>query len=659
MSEAALLRPGIATGSYPEREDDRVSWLDRSARAVWGAVYQRCGRNNLDRGFLRRVAEASEGLGLLKAHEISDVVTALRRDLHRHGLRPDLVARAFAVIREVSGRKLGMRHFDVQLLGGWAMLRGKVAEMETGEGKTLAATLPAATAALAGIPVHIITVNDFLAARDAAWMKPIYDALGLSVGTILEGMSPPERRHAYGCSITYCTNKQVVFDYLKDRLLLQQEHRALHLKIEALHRADPRASRLMMRGLCFAIVDEVDSVLVDEARTPLIISGGRGAGDQERVYRQALDAARRMRAGRDYLVRERDRHIDLTDLGRAHAARLTDRYGGLWNAPGHREDMIRQALAALYLYLRDKHYIVDEERIRIVDEYTGRVMADRTWERGLHQMIEAKEGLEISGRQETLARISYQRFFRRYLRLAGMTGTAREVAGELSAVYRLDTVRIPTNRPQARKIHGDLIYPTSEAKWQAIAERVTAFHASGRPVLVGTRSVADSEHISGLLKEAGIQHSVLNARQNRTEAEIVAQAGQPSRVTVATNMAGRGTDIRLAPGVAEAGGLFVIASERHEARRIDRQLFGRSGRQGDPGECQAMVSLDDELVRSVFGGLLDRLRSANGRLPERLGWLLFGWAQRTTERRHSAIRKRLLLSDESLQDLLAFSGRGE
>ena len=503
-----------------------------------------------------------------------------------------------------------MRHFDVQLLGGWAMMRGKVAEMETGEGKTLTATLPAATAALAGIPVHIITVNDFLVARDAAWMKPLYDVLGLSVGTILEGMSPTDRRHAYGCSITYCTNKQVVFDYLKDRLLLQQENRALHLKIEALHRADPRVSRLMMRGLCFAVVDEADSVLVDEARTPLIISGGRGAGDEERVYRQALDAARRMLAGRDYLVSERERHVDLTDLGRAHAARLTNRYGGVWNVPGHRENIVRQALAALHLYLRDKHYIVDEGQVRIVDEYTGRVMADRSWERGLHQMVEAKEGLEISGRQETLARISYQRFFRRYLRLAGMTGTAREVAGELWAVYGLNTVRIPTNRPQARKIHGDLLYPTSQAKWQAIAAQVAELHKSGRPVLVGTRSVADSEHLSGLLDEAGIQHSVLNARQNRTEAEIVAQAGQPGRVTVATNMAGRGTDIRLAPGVGEAGGLFVIASERHEAGRIDRQLFGRSGRQGDPGEGQAMVSLDDELVRSVFGSLLDRLRSA-------------------------------------------------
>jgi preprotein translocase subunit SecA len=659
MSEAALLRPGIATGSYPEREDVRESWLDRTTSAALGALYQRFGPNQLDRGFLRQVATASEGFEVLTTHKLSEMATALRRDLHRNGLRPDLVASAFAVIRELSGRTLGMRHFDVQLLGGWAMMRGKVAEMETGEGKTLTATLPAATAALAGIPVHIVTVNDFLVARDAAWMKPLYDALGLSVGTILEGMSPTERRHGYGCSITYCTNKQVVFDYLKDRLLLQQENRALHLKIEALYRADSRVSQLMMRGLCFAIVDEADSVLVDEARTPLIISGGQGAGDEERVYRQALSAASRMLAGRDYLISERERHVDLTDLGRAHAARLTHRYGGVWNVPGHRENIMRQALAALHLYLRDKHYIVDEGRVRIVDEYTGRVMADRSWERGLHQMVEAKEGLEISGRQETLARISYQRFFRRYLRLAGMTGTAREVAGELWAVYGLDTVRIPTNRPQARRIHSDLLYPTSEAKWQAIAERVAELHAAGRPVLVGTRSVADSEHISSLLDEKGIQHSVLNARQNRTEAEIVAQAGERGRVTVATNMAGRGTDIGLAPGVGEAGGLFVIASERHEAGRIDRQLFGRSGRQGDPGECQAMVSLDDELVRSVFGRLLDRRQAASGRLPDWLGRMLFSWAQRTTERRHSAIRKRLLHSDESLQDLLAFSGRGE
>ena len=659
MSEAARSRPGIALGHYPEREDERLSWLDRTASAAFGTLRQHLGRNNLDRDFVDRVATAARGLDRLDERAISGIVAELRRELHKHGLRPNLVARSFALIRELAGRCLGMRHFDVQLLGGWAMMRGKIAEMETGEGKTLAATLPAATAALAGIPVHIITVNDFLVSRDAAWMKPVYDALGLSVGTVLEGMALAERKRAYGCAITYCTNKQIVFDYLKDRLLLQQENRALHLRIEGLHRSEPRVHKLMMRGLCFAIVDEADSVLVDEARTPLIISGGQATGDQERVYQQALDTARRMRQGRDYVIRERDRHVDLTELGKAHAVRLTERHGGVWRSLGHREDLVGQALSALHLYTLDRHYIVDEGRIHIVDEYTGRIMPDRSWERGLHQMVEAKEGLEISGRQETLARISYQRFFRRYLRLAGMTGTASEVAGELWSVYRLDVVRIPTNRRSARRQHADIIHSTRAQKWQAIAARVCALHRAGRPVLVGTRSVADSEHLSRLLDEVGIPHSVLNARQNQAEAEIVGQAGQPRRVTVATNMAGRGTDIKLANGVADAGGLWVIASERHDARRIDRQLFGRCGRQGDPGEYQAIISLDDDLVRTIFGRLLDHIRPADGKVPLWLGCALFGWAQRTTQRRHSEIRRRLLHSDDNLQDLLAFSGRGE
>ena len=615
MSEAARSRPGIALGRYPERADERQAWLDRVAGAAFGMLRRNFGRNNLDRDFVDLVAAAAHGLDRLDERAISAIVAELRHELHRHGLRPDLVARSFALIRELAGRRLGIRHFDVQLAGGWAMVRGKIAEMETGEGKTLTATLPAATAALAGIPVHIITVNDFLVSRDAAWMKPVYDALGLSVGTVLEGMALAERRRAYGCAITYCTNKQIVFDYLKDRLLLQQENRALHLRIEGLHRNEPRVHKLMMRGLCFAIVDEADSVLVDEARTPLIISGGQAAGDQERIYLQALDAARRMRQGRDYVIRERDRHLDLTELGKAHAVRLTERQGG--------------------------------------------VMPDRSWERGLHQMVEAKEGLEISGRQETLARISYQRFFRRYLRLAGMTGTAREVAGELWSVYRLDVVRVPTNRRSARRQHADSIHSTSAEKWRTIAARVRELNGAGRPVLVGTRSVADSEHLSRLLDEGGIPHSVLNARQNQAEAEIIAQAGQPHRVTVATNMAGRGTDIKLAEGMAEAGGLWVIASERHDARRIDRQLFGRCGRQGDPGECQAIVSLDDDLIRGVFGKLLNRIRPAGGKVPHWLGRALFGWAQRTMQRRHSEIRRRLLHSDDNLQDLLAFSGRGE
>ena len=663
MSEAALLRPGIVTGDYPEREDERVSLLDRLADGAIGFVRQRIPAHRTANAFVAAVKRAGADLERASEADLALAIRALRVDLQSAGLRADLVARSFALIREIAGRRLGMRHFEVQLAGGQAMLGGKIVEMETGEGKTLTATLPAATAALAGIPVHVVTVNDFLVTRDAAWMKPVYEALGISVGTVVEGAPPEERRRAYRCDVTYCTNKQIVFDYLRDRLLLAQENRPLHRKLEGLYRAQPRAGQLLMRGLCFAIVDEADSVLIDEARTPLIISRAGDTSEEERTYRQALDAARRLRAPRDYQLRDRDRHVDLTDLGRAHVARLTSRYGGVWASPTHRQDLVKQALAALHFYILDKHYIIDDGRVRIVDEYTGRVMADRSWERGLHQMIEAKEGLALTGRQETLARISYQRFFRRYLRLAGMTGTAREVAGELWAVYRLGVVRIPTNRPTRRKAVQDLFLRSADAKWQAIVERITALHRQGLPVLVGTRSVAASEHLSRMLDAAGIDHRVLNARQNKAEADIVAQAGEAGRVTVATNMAGRGTDIKLGLGAAERGGLYVIATERHDARRIDRQLFGRCGRQGDPGCHQAIVSVEDELFQDAYGARLNWLvkRLARGRadLPLALARGLFWLAQVTTEMRHSAIRRQLLRSDESLEDMLAFSGRAE
>jgi len=551
----------------------------------------------------------------------------------------------------------------VQLYGGRVMLNGMVAEMETGEGKTLTATLPAATAALAGVPVHIVTVNDFLVSRDAQWMGPVYEALGLSVGTIVEDMTPEQRRRAYACDITYCTNKQLVFDYLKDRLLLGQESRRLHLQLEGLYKERPRTSRLMMRGLCFAIVDEADSVLIDEARTPLIISNKGDAAQEEATYRNAIKIAKTLNAPRDFTIRSRDRHVELTDFGRAQVTHQSRRYGGVWSGAKRREDLVKQALAALHLYVADKHYLVKDGKVQIIDEYTGRVMADRSWERGLHQMIETKEQCAISGRQETLARISYQRFFRRYLRVAGMTGTAREVARELWSVYRLNVVTIPTNRPVRRTVTPDQLFFSSEEKWQRIVEVIRGLHTARRPVLVGTRSVAASEHLSKLLSAEGLQHQVLNARQDQEEAQIITQAGQPGRITVATNMAGRGTDIRLAPGVAEAGGLHVLATERHESRRIDRQLFGRGGRQGDPGSFQSILSLEDELITDCFGDYparilgrwLDRARP----LP---GWLcvpIVKGAQATAERHHRRTRRDLLKLDDNLGDMLAFSGRAE
>jgi preprotein translocase subunit SecA len=664
MSSTSVLRPGIALGPYPQREDLRDSWLDRTAASLAGWVRQWAfGRSPGGSAFLSMVEREGAELTGLTDKQIKERVPELRRRLYSEGLDEALVARSFAFVREICSRRLGMRPFDVQLLGGRVMLGGKIAEMETGEGKTLTATLPACAAALAGIPVHIVTVNDFLVMRDAAWMEPVYKFLGLTVGTITEGLRPEERRAAYACDITYGTNKQIVFDYLKDRLMLGRDERAMQLQIEGLHAAHARTDRLLLRGLCFVIVDEVDSVLVDEARTPLIISNVADSSQEEQVYAEAVAIARQLTSGSDFIIRPREHEVELSDRGKRRATELAQPYGGVWVGPRRREELLRRALSALYLFHKDKQYLVRGGKVQIVDEYTGRVMADRSWERGLHQMIEAKEGCAITGQQETLARISYQRFFRRYLRVAGMTGTAREVASELWSVYKLPVVTIPTNRKVLRKRLPDAIYVSADEKWAAIVASLHALHAQGRPVLVGTASVAASEHLSELLKEAGLHHQVLNARQDQEEAEVVARAGERGRITVATNMAGRGTDIRLGPGVAELGGLHVLATERHDARRIDRQLFGRSGRQGDPGSYQSIVSLEDEIVTHAFkhhAAKVCRVFCGRGKaLPGWLGGWLLGWAQRRAEKRHARVRSELLKVDEQLRDLLAFAGRVE
>lgn len=661
MSSAALLRPGSAIGAYPQREDVRDSWLDRLADSANGFLRQYLqGRNPRYQGFVDAVNSHAQGLDELDDDALKALVSEFRKRLYSEGLKDELVAESFAMIREMTSRRLGMSHHDVQLYGGWVMLQGMVAEMETGEGKTLTATLPACTAALAGIPVHIVTVNDFLVARDAKWMGPVYQALGLTVGTITEDMDLEQRRAAYACDITYCTNKQLVFDYLKDRLLLEQENRRLHLQLEGLYKAQPRTSRLLMRGLCFAIVDEADSVLIDEARTPLIISSKGKVEQEERTYRQAIKLARQLTHPRDFVLNSRDKRVEFTDLGKALIRHHTRGMGGIWSGIKRRDELIKQALSALHLYQIDKHYLVKEGKVQIIDEYTGRVMADRSWERGLHQMIETKEGCAISGRQETLARISYQKFFRRYLRLAGMTGTAHEVTRELWSVYHLNVVRIPTNKPVQRQHLDDLVYASADLKWKKIIHSISELHRQQRPVLIGTKSVATSEYLSKLLIEAGLQHQVLNARQDQEEAQIIAQAGQTGRITVATNMAGRGTDIKLSPGMAELGGLHVLATERHEARRIDRQLFGRGGRQGEPGSYQTIVSLDDEFMTDFYGKGLDRIFSGRDKpLPGWLARLLVAITQISAEHYHSRLRRDLLKQDDSLADMLAFSGRGE
>jgi preprotein translocase subunit SecA len=653
----------ISGVGYPERLLPHVGKLEEWAGRAIGPVARRFRAAMFRRdGWIRCVAADGERYGGMRDAELKEAVQSLRPQLVRHGFRDDLAAKAFALIREVAQRTIGQRHFDVQLLGGWVLLTGRVAEMDTGEGKTLTATLPACTAALAGMPVHVVTVNDYLAGRDADAMRPVYAALGLTVGVVKQGMDPEARRAAYGCDVTYCTNKELVFDYLKDRLVVGQMPSQTHLHLDRLHGPDT-SRRLLLRGLHYAIVDEADSVLVDEARTPLIIAQRSHEAMEQTVYEQALELASRLTEGNEFVVDHAERDVRLTARGEIRLEELTQSLGGMWKGGRRREAFVRQALTAQHLFHREQHYLVQEESVQIIDEYTGRVMPDRSWERGLHQMIEVKEGCPLGQRQETLARISYQRFFRRYLRLAGMTGTAREVAGELWSVYRLGVVRIPTNRPTQRTRIADQIHATADAKWQAIVRAVAEARQSGRSVLVGTRTVAASDHLSGLLAQHDIPHRVLNARQDGEEAAIIAEAGEPGRMTVATNMAGRGTDVRLGHGVAKAGGLHVIATERHEARRIDRQLFGRCGRQGDPGTYQAILSLEDELITAQTGPLLrwlSRWVGSFGRsAPVWTRRVLFWWTQHRAERTHARMRMAVLKMDEHLNTALAFAGRPE
>lgn len=598
----------------------------------------------------------------LSQPRLAQEVQELRLEIRKNGLTPQSVARSFALIREQAGRCLDTRHYDEQLVGGLILFKGMAAEMETGEGKTLTATLPACTAALAGIPVHIITVNEYLARRDAAWMRPVYEAMGLTVGAIKKGMSLEQRRDIYRSDVVYCTNKELVFDYLKDHLMFKKRPGRIASPLHRLY--GPRTlERLCISGLFFAIIDEVDSVLIDEARTPLVISRPGNNRYQEEVFRRALDFAGRMTPGSDFLHEVRDKQITLTEAGKKLSAEIGDRAGGLWTIPARRDFFVKQALAALHLYKRDKDYLVTEGRVVIVDPHTGRVMADRSWEKGLHQMLEYKEGCALTVERETLARISYQRFFRRYHHLAGMTGTAGEVAHELWTVYGLHVVAVPTHRPLRRRKEKELFFVTEKEKLHRIVRDAAAIHATGRPILIGTPTVAASESLSALLRANSLPHTVLNARQDQQEAEIIAKAGQSGQITIATNMAGRGTDIALGPGVAESGGLHVIATERHSAGRIDRQLFGRCGRQGDPGSCAGYVSLGDTLLAPHAEGILGKLMRFLARWDTPAGgWLIeriVTRIQRSLEKRHFYQRCRLLSHDDSVDQALAFTGERE
>ena len=669
MSRAAVLRADVELAParvYPERAEHEPQWHDRVADWL---------TSRIARPVLRRIADPSRRLARIILHAAAcerEFAAAadealrlaaldLRRSLRREGFRIEHAGRTFALVREVAHRRLGQRHFDVQLIGGWGLLQGKLVEMATGEGKTLTATLPACTAALAGVPVHVITVNDYLAKRDAEDMGPIYTFLGLSVGVVTHEMTPDQRRAAYGCDITYCTNKDLAFDYLRDRVALGNAGGAAHVALDRLRGGRARSTGVVLRGLHFGIVDEADSVFIDEARTPLILSASKGDANDAEICNQALLFAHALEEGRHYAIDRRERIVDLREAGKEELAQWAEAHDGAWASKRVREELVRQALSALALFHRDQHYVVNEDKVQIVDEFTGRIMADRSWERGLHQMIEAKEGVELTTRRDTLARITYQRLFRRYLRLAGMTGTGKEVAPEIWSIYRLDFVRVPLNRPSRRSRLRGHLFVSAAQKWDAVAERAAACVKQGRPVLIGTRSVRASEELSRVLGAHGLEHALLNAKQDKEEADIVARAGEARRITLATNIAGRGTDIRLPQDVVARGGLHVILTECHESARIDRQLFGRCARQGDPGSCAMLVSLDDELFR-IYAPWLTRL--ARNALPPAwrsaaLLWALRVVAQSAAERRNAHIRADNLKLDRRLEKTLAFSGQRE
>ena len=590
----------------------------------------------------------------LTDEELKNKTTIFKQRLEQGETLDDLLVEAFAVVREAASRVLGMKHYRVQLIGGIILHQGRISEMKTGEGKTLVSTLPAYLNALEGKGVHIVTVNDYLAKRDAEWMGKVHEFLGLTVGVVLNSMTPEERKVAYDCDITYATNNELGFDYLRDNMVVYKE-------------------KLVQRGLHYAIIDEVDSVLIDEARTPLIISGQSGKSTE--LYRACDILARQMQKGEasgemtkmtaimgeeiietgDYIVNEKEKNVSLTEDG----VKKVEKFFHIENLADTENLEIQHniilALRAHNLMHRDHDYVVKDDQVLIVDEFTGRIMPGRRYSDGLHQAIEAKEGVKVKRESKTLATITFQNFFNKYEKKAGMTGTALTEEQEFRDIYGMDVIEIPTNEPVRRVDKEDLVYKTKREKVNAVVDTIVEAHAKGQPVLVGTITIESSEIFSDALKKKGIPHKVLNAKFHELEAEIVAEAGQKGAVTIATNMAGRGTDIKLGEGVAELGGLMIIGTERHESRRIDNQLRGRAGRQGDPGESRFYISLEDDLMR-LFGserlmGVFNSLGFPEGEAIEhKMLSSAVEKAQMKMESNNYGIRKNVLEYDQVMNE---------
>ena len=608
-------------------------------------------------GYIPQIAAREEPLKQLSDYDLRKESLSLRYRARSGESLDRLLVEAFALVREAARRTKNMRHFDVQLLGGAACHHGSIIEMQTGEGKTLTATLPMYLAALDGKGAHLSTVNDYLARRDAELMEPVYNALGMSIGVIQQQMQQPERQKAYACDVTYGTANEMGFDFLRDRLLkrrIEEGHRDLFG--EMLGGAGSDHEKPVQRSLHFMLVDEADSILIDEARTPLVISAAPGEDEEiaAEAYQWAAEVAPQYEEDEHYDYDAKEKRVDLT-LGGRRKVREAAKPPAMSTLPlSTIYEYVERSIKVEREMILDRHYVIRDGEIVIVDEFTGRLAEGRKWRAGIHQAIEAKEGVDVTFETAQAARITIQDLFLRYNRLAGMTGTAMSSARELSKIYTVTVAPIPTNRPPIRKQAPTVVFGTADQKWAAIVDDVAEQNATGRPVLIGTRSIDKSEHLAKLLAERGIDTTILNARHIEREAEIVAEAGKPGKVTVATNMAGRGTDIRLGDGVHELGGLYVVCTELHESQRIDRQLIGRCGRQGDPGAYRQFLALDDEILMQGFGAKRGKSLSARG---EKLTGPLSGYvplfrrAQKRVERRHFRDRKVMLYHDKERQKM--------
>lgn len=652
-------RPGPVFGPYPLRRaaelpgHETLAWL-RARLRVQGLPSRQAQAR-----FLARHQACFEQLLSASQADLDGWLARVKTGLAIEGFTDSRVAESFALVAVQIRRQLGFTLHHTQLLAAWWMLGNRLAEMATGEGKTLAVLLTAATGAMAGVPVHVLTANDYLAERDALRLAPLYQALELTVGCVRSASSPDERRAAYACDLTYATASEVAFDHLRDRCSLADAG-MLTDTMQAPPRLPAAAPQLVLRGLCMAVIDEADSILIDDARTPLILSRAGDSRAQEQRLRLALFLARQLRAGHEYRMDHADTEPQLTAAGRTRLATLCNRMDGAWAMQRWRDEQITLALSALHRLQRDVHYLVRDGEVHIIDSNTGRLAIGRMWSRGLHQLIALKEGLAPPPETETLAQTTYQRFFPRYLRLCGLSGTLHESRRELLAVYGLPVVSVPLRSPSQRQGGAVQVLATAEEKWARVALRVQQLHAQGRPVLVGTDSVADSERLSAALRAAGLPHQVLNARQDAHEAEVVEQAGARGAITVSTHMAGRGTDIPLGDGVNDLGGLHVINCHLHSARRIDRQLHGRCARQGMRGSFERIVSLEDEPFSRAYSAawlhLLHAGAAWQGILNPVLGRLCVQWAQRRFEARERQARWLMLQHDVGLARGLAWAG---